>query len=59
MQVDPRSRLFVVWVAVTGAVMVGMVARVRGDDMNAWYVGLMVLAAIGGVVVGQTLRRRR
>ena len=59
MQVDPRSRLFVVWVAVTAAAVVGMVARARGDEMNAWYVAFMVVAAIGGVVVGQALRRRR
>ena len=59
MQVNPRSRLFVVWVAVTSAVMVGMVARARGDEPNAWYVGFMVLAAIGGAVAGQALRSRR
>ncbi|MAT05746.1 MAG: hypothetical protein CL424_11975 [Acidimicrobiaceae bacterium] len=59
MQVDTRSRLFVVWVAVTGAVVVGMVARARGDEMNAWYVALMVVAAIGGAFLGQAIRSRR
>ncbi|MEQ8437047.1 MAG: hypothetical protein RIB65_06105 [Ilumatobacter fluminis] len=59
MQVDTRSRLFVVWVAVTGAVVVGMIARARGDEMNAWYAGFMVLAAIGGALLGQTIRSRR
>jgi uncharacterized membrane protein YfcA len=58
-QVDPRSRLFVVWVAVTSAVMVGMVARARGDEMNVWYAGFMVVAAVAGAIVGQSLRRRR
>jgi len=58
-QVDTRSRLFVVWVAVTGAVMVGMVARARGDEMNQWYVAFMVLAATGGAFLGQAIRSRR
>ena len=48
-----------VWAAVTGAVVVGMIARARGDEMNAWYAGFMVLAAIGGALLGQTIRSRR
>lgn len=57
MKLDRGSPWYIVWVAVSSAVVVGLITWLFDGDW--WYALIIVVAIVIGAIIGNVLRSRR